>query len=630
MAKSKLVWRYLNFDLSVEPSRDGGFQARAWIRGEAVGRTIFHFSLQADRANLAVSTDRSSRDLQQKTGAKSLDGKLGQRLYEQAFSGEVGSLFVKTRARLGLGQGLRLRLRLCEEVSDWPWELLHDGSDFLADAAELSIVRFLELPKRVRPLRMSHPLRVLVIPSRPRGQHALDLESEWKQIQSALKPLVRKKQVRVERLIPPTLPALLRCVTDSEYHVLHFMGHGTFDHASQTGLLYFEDESGCSVPITGEELARLLGKSIRLVVLNACEGAKGISQDRFSGVAQSLVRKGIPAVIAMRWAIDDSTAIAAAQSFYAALVKGKILDRAMSAMRKRLIAERAGTYEWANPILFLRARNGRIFKWGPHPLKLLGAALIGALIIVAGYRVYHLLTLPPVPPSRPTMPVDPDCPSPKGVDMEFVKIPEGRFEMGSIGEEDNESPPHPVTITRPFCLGVHEVSQEQWKKVMGQVNDQTQPRDDLPMASVSWYQAQEFVDRLNILEGRQAFRLPREAEWEYAARGPKGSSSERGNCLHDDHYERLAPVGSYKTNEWNLYDMNGNVWEWVQDWSGFYDSGVFTDPTGPPAGQERVKRGGSFHSANKNCRPSYRNSQPPDRRSNDVGFRLVREIEKPN
>jgi len=211
--------------------------------------------------------------------------------------------------------------------------------------------------------------------------------------------------------------------------------------------------------------------------------------------------------------------------------------------------------------------------------------------------------------------------------MDFVRIPAGSFQMGSDGGKDDEKPRHRVTISRPFCLSAREVTQKQWKEIIGaKPLRSAKLGDNLPVSGISWEEAQEFIDRLNAREGRKVFRLPREAEWEYAARGPHGSSP-GGNCLYGDGFDGLAPAGSFRTNDWYLYDMYGNVWEWVQDWYGPYETGPLTDPTGPGSGEERVKRGGSYSAASKHCRPARRNSQKPGGHYKDVGFRVLRELD---
>ena len=216
-------------------------------------------------------------------------------------------------------------------------------------------------------------------------------------------------------------------------------------------------------------------------------------------------------------------------------------------------------------------------------------------------------------------------------DMEFVQIPAGEFRIGSESEEAFylEEPVTRVRISRGFWLGKYEVTQGQWQAVMGSnpsFFDECGP--DCPVENVSWEDAQEFIRRLNAAVGEERYRLPTEAEWEYAARA--GTSGDRyGNLDAIAWYsgnsgDRTHPVGRKAPNAWGLYDMLGNVWEWTQDWYGDYPGGSVTDPQGSASGSERVFRGGSWGNNARSCRASYRINYSPGIRDYDLGFRLLR------
>ena len=224
------------------------------------------------------------------------------------------------------------------------------------------------------------------------------------------------------------------------------------------------------------------------------------------------------------------------------------------------------------------------------------------------------------------------------IGMEFVLIPAGSFMMGSPDGEgnDEEHPRHRVEITRPFYLQTTEVTQGQWKAVMGSnLSYFDSCGDDCPVERVSWEDAQEFIRRLNRMEGREIYRLPTEAEWEYACRA--GSSS--AYCFGDDE-DRLGEYAWYRANSgyethsvkgkrpnaWGLYDMHGNVWEWCQDWYGedYYSRSPRRDPRGPSSGEERVIRGGSWCNSAGGLRSAYRNRNAPDLRNRYMGFRVAR------
>ena len=182
-------------------------------------------------------------------------------------------------------------------------------------------------------------------------------------------------------------------------------------------------------------------------------------------------------------------------------------------------------------------------------------------------------------------------------------------------------------------MSEHEVTRRQWRVVMKE-EPAGEGEDSLPVTRVSWEDIRVFLDRLNEIDPGKSYRLSTEAEWEYAARA--GSTqrfhfgdhpellSEYGNCRSDGRFDNLTPVKSFKPNYWGLYDMHGNVSEWVADWYAEYPSERVTDPQGPQIGAERVRRGGSFEILADNCDAVARNHSAPGSRLNDVGFRLVR------
>ena len=213
--------------------------------------------------------------------------------------------------------------------------------------------------------------------------------------------------------------------------------------------------------------------------------------------------------------------------------------------------------------------------------------------------------------------------------MEFVRIPAGEFRMGSTSPEadDDEQPVTQVRISRGFWLGKHEVTQAEWQGLMGTNPSRSNECGmDCPADSVSWEDAQEFIRRLNAMDGAGTYRLPTEAEWEYAARA--GTTGVRyGNvdaiAWHDASFG-THPVGQKAPNAWGLYDMLGNVEEWVADWYGDYPGGVVTDPPGPGAGSYRLHRGSSWANPARDVRASHRSYNRPVTRSMTTGFRLLR------
>ena len=221
-----------------------------------------------------------------------------------------------------------------------------------------------------------------------------------------------------------------------------------------------------------------------------------------------------------------------------------------------------------------------------------------------------------------------------GISIEMVRVEAGTFTMGATPEMENplyeEKPAHQVTLTNDYYIGKYEVTQALWKAVMGN-NPSNFKGDNLPVEQVSWDDCQEFLSKLNSITGK-TFRLPTEAEWEYAARGgnkSRGYQYSGSNNLSDVAWNinnsgsKTHAVGSKQANELGIYDMTGNVWEWCQDWYGKYSSSSKTNPTGANRGSKRVARGGSWIFNLLACRSSYRGYGSPDNRLNYVGLRLV-------
>ncbi len=228
------------------------------------------------------------------------------------------------------------------------------------------------------------------------------------------------------------------------------------------------------------------------------------------------------------------------------------------------------------------------------------------------------------------------------VGMEFVLVPAGSFNMGlSTGYSSpcmNERPQHMVTISRPFYICRYEVTQEQWDAVMAE-NPSKFKGSKNPVERVSWQDAQEFIQKLNESERTQSYRLPTEAEWEYACRAGTGTPYFFGDSAdqlpnyawcHKNSDHTTHPVGQLQPNAWGIYDTLGNVWEWCQDVydRDYYQYSPAIDPQGPPSGSRNVLRGGSWHSINPyRFRCCYRFCFFYDGRLPNIGLRLVKTIE---
>ena len=221
-----------------------------------------------------------------------------------------------------------------------------------------------------------------------------------------------------------------------------------------------------------------------------------------------------------------------------------------------------------------------------------------------------------------------------GISIDMVRVEAGTFTMGATAEMKdpvgNEKPTHRVTLTNDYYIGKYEVTQALWKAVMGN-NPSNFKGDNLPVEQVSWYDCQDFLSKLNRITGK-TFRLPTEAEWEYAARGGNKSRgyqySGSNNTLdvawfRDNSGSNTHAVGTKQPNELGIYDMSGNVREWCQDWKGEYSSSSQVNPTGANSGSDRVFRGGSWSGEARYCRSSYRLYYTPDYSNYSLGLRLV-------
>ena len=221
-----------------------------------------------------------------------------------------------------------------------------------------------------------------------------------------------------------------------------------------------------------------------------------------------------------------------------------------------------------------------------------------------------------------------------GISIDMVRVEAGTFTMGATAEMKDpygeEKPTHQVTLTNDYYIGKYEVTQALWKAVMGN-NPSCFKGDNLPVETVTWDDCQEFISQLNRITGK-TFRLPTEAEWEYAARGGKkgrgcqysGSNNLSDVAWYKDNSDsKTHAVGSKQANELGIYDMSGNVWEWCQDWYGRYSKSSQTNPTGATSGSYRVLRGGSCFITARICRSSYRRGNTPVNRDYSLGFRLA-------
>jgi formylglycine-generating enzyme required for sulfatase activity len=217
---------------------------------------------------------------------------------------------------------------------------------------------------------------------------------------------------------------------------------------------------------------------------------------------------------------------------------------------------------------------------------------------------------------------------------------------GEAERYKDEQPPHTVEITKPFYLQTTEVSRAQWKRVIGDNPSKIKNcGDDCPVENVSWDDTQKFIESLNRMEGINKYRLPTESEWEYACRAGTKTPFFTGDCISTDqanyngnnpgkncpkgaYREKTVKVGSFQPNGWGLYNMHGNVFEWVQDWhdDDYYRSSSDDNPKGPDKGLFRVQRGGSWDNDARSIRSASRRSYLPFYSRHNIGFRVARDF----
>lgn len=363
--------QYLDLDLDIErdtTAASGSYRVEITRSpaGNATAEFLLPFS-DLEIENVLLKLGGARRRVRRIESAETDTAKqFGGKLFNAVFVGNVRDVYTASLAEANAREvGLRLRLHLdsAPELADLPWEFLYNPAlnRFLALSVKTPIVRFLELPEAIRPLAIQPPLRVLVMISSPRDFATLDVQAEWQHLQSALADLEQRGLVKLDRLPEASLATLQRKLEENQYHIFHFIGHGGFDERAQDGELILEDNEKRGRHVSAQTLGTILHDhgSLRLAVLNACEGARTSRSDPFAGVAQSLIQQGIPAVIAMQFEISDDAAATFASAFYESLARGNPVDAALGEVRKTIFAN--NETEWGTPVLYLRAPDGKIF-----------------------------------------------------------------------------------------------------------------------------------------------------------------------------------------------------------------------------------------------------------------------------
>jgi hypothetical protein len=366
---------YDDFSLKFTPIKPGVYDVVARPATGDEGRTTFTMPMNSDSlesAILALGRMRSRDVGATDQGAVQANAEqLGGQLATALFDSTLGPLFNDARDRAARdGRGVRLILSLAStpELLSVPWELLYIRPTFLASQRRTPVVRYLETGEPPPPSAIHGAVRVLGVVASPTGLPPLDVAGERRRVEHALAAMVAKGLIVLDWCDPATPRRLREQLRDGSYHVLHYIGHSNFtDHGD--GILYLDAEDGQPAPVTEAVLTNLLGDqtSLRLAVLNSCEGARTTLTDPFAGIATSLVALGVPAVVAMQFTISDEAAVVFAEELFTSLIGRQYpIDAAVSEARKAVFTE-VNEIEWATPVLFLRAADGQLFDFADAP-----------------------------------------------------------------------------------------------------------------------------------------------------------------------------------------------------------------------------------------------------------------------
>lgn len=388
---------YLDFELSIDAQGDGSYMI-ATRSAAGDGRAVVRFEF--DRASMlqvvhsahaalrgAGATPDATREVRRsETAPQDADAylkELGGTLFRSVMTGKVGQRYRSCYDKaMDRKTGLRLRLRIqAPEIAALPWEYLYDPDQelFISRTPRASIVRYVEVEQPPDSLNVSFPIRILGVVAGPSDQAALDKDAERARIQTALADLVEAGQVELSWTDGGTFSDFAAALQGFEPHVVHFIGHGDFDESRDEGVVLFEQEDGTSNAVSGGSLGDLLlgHPTVRLLVLNSCEGATASGDRLFSSTAATVVRRGVPAVIAMQFPITDGAAIQFSHELYRELASSEPVDRAVATARMQMHAAASRSPEWGTPVLFLQSATGRLFDTGMHKVDDLAIASTG-------------------------------------------------------------------------------------------------------------------------------------------------------------------------------------------------------------------------------------------------------------
>lgn len=361
---------YLNFDLSFSGDEN---QYLARVVNSPAGQASLIFTLPFSKIELErfILKTRQKRSDIRSLNLKSYDFQgaelLGGDLFNCLFTGDIAQLF-HTSLAIARNENTGLRLRLscsgAPTLINLPWELLFDSDrkSYIGLSNQTPIIRKLDLPHSPRIRKVEGCLHVLVMISSPKDYSPLEVEREWERINQATKELQQANRISLKR-IDPSLSTLQSELRKGSFHIFQFIGHGGFNQSNNDGVLVFEDGENKGHMVSGQFLGTILHdeSSLQLAFLNSCQGGRTSVADPFAGVGQSLLQKGIPAVIAMQFEITDKAAITFSSEFYSALVDGYPIETAVSEARKSIYAS-GNKLEWATPVLYTNIEGSALLS----------------------------------------------------------------------------------------------------------------------------------------------------------------------------------------------------------------------------------------------------------------------------
>lgn len=621
--------QYEDFEISLEMIEGNSYRV-AVLRspaGEAQETVVFPFDTIALQLHLTQIENAllKSGGGRRRTPSPNEQAVLnfGKALFDFLMHGEVGRRYEVSYDRCQqAGKGLRLKLRIQDaHLAALPWEFLYDQrfDHYLALSQRTPLLRYLELPRPLRPLLVKPPLRILAMVANPTNLTPLNVAVEKQRIEQALAGLQADGLVELTWLAGQSWRDVQRAMRQGPWHIFHFIGHGSFDKLQDEGYLIFADHKGEAQRMSATSLARLLGDhdALRVVLLNACEGGQG-GENIFSSTAATLVRSGIPCVLAMQYAVTDAAAIEFSRTFYEALADGLPTDTAISDARKSIIFNQPDSLEWGTPVIFTHSPDGALFTLAPaapspvpsepapakpeHPpvartprLKLPWRLNARGLPLIESWEQLHQVE---ELPARIVWVKD---------QKEMALIPAGPFIMGTSEVEARklegwlkldyllaETPQRQITLA-DYYLDVTPVTHAEYARFIAANPDhplptgtyplslphvwdakRRQPPDGVrhhPVVLVTWHQA--------VAYARWAGKgLPSEEQWEKGARGPDGRLYPWGS---DWDWRRCNSAERHHGGDFN------KVQEWWDWWNPINDAketpGVFTTAVGAyPAG----------------------------------------------